>query len=625
MIRPLLLNKLDIVLAGILCLLAVPATAYIYVVFNPRFIPVGIIVFVVSLAYILARRKAGPRLHNAASRPGLYRWLNVAFFGLLAYSVSAYLLRPELYVRPLSFYIVATLMAVVLFIEFVLTRNGHTVFALFKVVLITGLMVWTESLLYTGVVGVDPWYHQWVVNTIMDTGHTPVDISYSGLPGMHSVIIGTSLLTGLGYKYAALVAVATIQMVVNPLFAYLIGRDLYNRKVGLMAALMVGVASWHIMFSYWIIPNGLSIALILPIVYVVFKLSQKRSWWLITIGVLLSAMVTITHPIGSVMLAMVLLAIWLGLWLYGRIGHRIFPDRAFLVSGVVVIVVTLLYWTFVSGSIKYLIGLFQEGFSYEYWGSSVPGVSIPTTVNYVSRLSWGEHLFNYMGIFLCFALSVMGCFVAFSKRLISQRRFAVALVGLVVLVITFIGFVTEGVIIVGRWCYLSQVLLSIPLGMALIWMAGGSIKRTMATSLLVFGLVFMMFMSPQANMDNRTFGPNTIVRSAFTENELGAINEAVELWDGQIAVDEVYYSMCYRFGDKLVDMSPYIASGNYTECEEMLVLVRDEIVDSPIKISKRGPYLLTYDPREALSEQGFIKSFDWGSVTGYSCCTTTGG
>jgi len=604
------LDRIDITLAWLVCILAAPVTVYIYAKFNPLFITVGIVVFVVALGYLLARRGTAPRLHNADHRPKLHRWLNMAFFGLFAYSVAAYLFRPELYVRPLGYYVAIALMAVVLFVEFAFVKSAPTGLGLFKVVMVSASLVWTESLLYSGVLGVDPWYHQWVYESILETGHTPEGITYSGQPGMHYIIAGTSLVTGLGYKMAALVSISTIQIMCNPVFAYLIGRTLYNEKVGLVAALMVGVASWHIMFSYWIIPNGFAMSLILPIVYVVLRLSREWAWWLAGVGVVLGGVVIVTHPIASVMLVLALLFIWFSLWAYGLIGKGMVPSRYFLAFGGVFAVATLLYWLFISDNMSLLVGLFRSGFSYEYWGTPVPGVS-------VSVGGVGEQLFNYMGMFLFFALAIMGCFVAFSKRLLTQQRSAYILAGLLVLVVTFLGFILQGVIIVGRWCYLAQIMLAVSLGIALIWMTGHSLKRAAPVSLLVFCLVFMMIMSPQANMDNLTFGPNTIVRSAFTRVEVEAMGEAVSLWGGEIAVDAVYYSMRHKFPDRLVDMSECLASANFAECEDMLVLVREDIVNNPCRIGEISPCWLAYDPGEELESQGFVEAYDWGEVSGF--------
>jgi len=611
------LDRIDITLARLVCVLAVPTTVYIYLVFSPSLASIGATIFLVALGYLLARQRTVPDLHDAGQHLNLYRWLNMAFFGLFVYSIATYLLRPEAYVRPLEYYIATSLMAVVLFAEFSLTKNTPARVGLLKVVIITTSLVWTESLLYSGVVGVDPWYHQSVTVEIMQTGHGPEGVTYSGLLGMHYMVAGTIQLTGLSYKMATLISVSTIQMVCNPIFAYLIGRDLYDRKVGLVAALMVGTANWHIMFSYWTIPNGFALSLILPIVYIVLRLSKHWLWWLAGVGIALGGVVVATHPIASVMLALVLLLIWFGLWLYGILRRSTVPSRYFLLSSMATMGASLLYWYFVSDSLHYLVGLFRSGFSYEYWGSPVAGMTIQVSEHCQFTASFGEQLINYIGMLLFFALAIMGCLVACSNKLITQQRAAYTLAGFLILVVTFLGFIFQGAIIVGRWCYFAQIVLAIPLGIALIWMAGNNLKRVLPMSLLVFCLVFTMVMSPQANMDNNTFGPNTIVRSAFTQEEVKAMDEAVALWDGEIAVDEGYYIMRFKYPGRLVDMSKCIANADFTECEGMLVLVRDDIVDNPCKVGEFSPLRLTYDPRDVLKAQGFTKIYDWGMVQGY--------
>ena len=48
----------------------------------------------------------------------------------------------------------------------------------------------------------------------------------------------------------------------------------------------------------------------------------------------------------------------------------------------------------------------------------------------------------------------------------------------------------------------------------------------------------------------------------------------------------------------------------------MLVLIRQEIVTNPFR-ARPGVFRLNYDPREALTQQGFSKIYDSGSVSGF--------
>ena len=608
------IDNLDVTMARLGCILAVPVSIYLYVEFNPGLTAIGVITFLACLAYLLIKRRKPPSIQSrvgATSRT--YLALNALFFCLLAYSIAAYYLRADIYVRPLGYFIATAGMVAILAVEILLLppKRSAIGFALFKVITISVSLVWTQSLIYPSLVGVDPWYHKWLTSEIVTNGYIPSGQPYSSLPGMHLIIGGTALVTGLSYKMAALCSVSLIQVVFNPVLIFLIGKFLHSIKVGLLAALVLAVANWHILFSYWIIPNGLAIAFIPIIIYLLLKLRWQHPVFAICLTVFFAGAVMLTHTIATIMLVMLLFFIWLGFEVYRRLGNQaVVGTGAFLITALAVVGVAMVFWALVSGDMDTLVGLVGTGFSAEHFGISSLNDGIPV----------GEQLFNYLGFFLFCGLGFIGIFASFSKGMISRHSFAFTFAGLAILVFTFVCFATHRFIIVGRWCYFLQILLAIPLGVALVWLGNLWRRKTLNACLIgamVFVLAFLMVMSPQANMDNRTFAPNTIIRSAFTASELEAINKAADMWEGKIAVDLGYYSMRRHFDGRLVDMSPQLLSGNFTDCQDMFILVREEIVVNPCKIGEYAPMRLDYDPREALVQQGFVEVYNSGDVSGF--------
>lgn len=607
------IGELDLLLARLGCIFSIPVSIYIYLAFNPRYVSVGIIVFVVCLLYILARRKRPPNAFLEASATSkVYLALNILFFSLLAYSIVAYYFRPEQYVRPLGYFIATALMVAVLAVEILLLPEGRKYerFALGKIIITSISLVWTISLLYPSLLGVDPWYHCWFTEYFLANGHPPVGQHYSMLPGMHLVIGGTSVVTGLSYKMASLVSASLIQVVLNPLFIFLIGKHIYNEKVGLLGALVLSVANYHIMFSYWIVPNSLAMAFILPIAYLLMKVRQeKRIVGTITLALLI-LMVVVTHTMATFMLAIVVLLMWVGYFVYQKMRGKVMKEaRAFLVTSLVVITAGVSFTLIASGHIETIIALVKSGFDPSYF-SPLSVVGVPS----------GEQFFNYLGFSLFCGLGFIGIVAMFYKDIINGKGFALAITGMIVLVFTGVAFMSQRTVILGRWCHLAQILLAIPIGVLLVWLGGmkKKILNICLIGLLVFVLAFLMIVSPQENMDNRTFGPNTIVRSAFTQEELDALNEVSEEWDGKIAVDMSYYAMRRFYWGQLYDMSPNLVSRNFSECEGMVVLVRDSIMEEPCKIDGYGIVHLDYDPGEALKEQGFLMVYKNGSVRGYA-------
>jgi len=64
-----------------------------------------------------------------------------------------------------------------------------------------------------------------------------------------------------------------------------------------------------------------------------------------------------------------------------------------------------------------------------------------------------------------------------------------------------------------------------------------------------------------------------------------------------------------RIGEQLI-------SQDYSDCQDMLVLIREEVAHHPFRYY-RAIYELPYDPSQALEEQGFSKVYDCGSVSGF--------
>ncbi|GAI22797.1 unnamed protein product, partial [marine sediment metagenome] len=104
-----------------------------------------------------------------------------------------------------------------------------------------------------------------------------------------------------------------------------------------------------------------------------------------------------------------------------------------------------------------------------------------------------------------------------------------------------------------------------------------------------------------SNMDNRTFSPNQLVRYAPTTSELQASNTISASYEGTIS---------YLEGIPLL-------TKDFSQFSGQILLVREEVVKHPIGRGKGNIYRLNYDPRQALTEQGFSKVYDSSSVSGF--------
>lgn len=618
-----LLDELDKSIALLGLILSLVLTIWVTLAIGRLiYMTMGGLSFLAFAAYLIIRKfissstVSSLALTEGSSR--LHLTLNVIFFLLFAYSILCFLLRPNLYTRPLGYFIAVALMAGVEAAEilFLPSQGWCSHFALFKIILIGLSLEFSQLLIYPSVIGIDPWTHQMFTLNILNIGYIPEGYGYSALPFMHLLTGSTSLIAGLNYKMATMLSVSLSQVLCNVLVTFLLGNFLFNKKIGLLGGLLLGVANWHVTMGYWTIPNTMAAVFIPIIIYLLFKVRQEKPY----IGVFLAAVfmgtLILTHTVTAACLAILLFAFWAGFRVYNSMYHE-WKASVPISIPVLFTVGMFSWWTFASGSIRYLGELIKWGFSLDYFLSISAHVMPEHVVRYASNIPFSEQLFNNLGISLFFAVSLVGCLYMVYKRFGSSYRFVMALGGLILLVMSSLAVITGLGIIVERWLYFSQILLALPVAVAFFLFCGivkNKVGKTLLLATLTFSLSFLMIMSPTANLDNPTFSPNTQVRFALTESELQAVERVSNMWNNTIGVDG-YYSELRTSLYSVKGINREIAYVNYTDCQDMFVLIREEIVNHPFLLSY--VYKLDYDPRDVLAAQTFSKVYNCGSVSGF--------
>lgn len=119
-----------------------------------------------------------------------------------------------------------------------------------------------------------------------------------------------------------------------------------------------------------------------------------------------------------------------------------------------------------------------------------------------------------------------------------------AWVGITPLAIGFFSLITGHSVIEHRWWYFAQILMSIPLAVAIYTVGTWKTKNLKSLYCLVFGftvvLSFLMIMSPAANIDNHMFSPTTGSTYAYTQSEMVASEFFAKNTVGVISSDANY-------------------------------------------------------------------------------------
>ena len=253
---------------------------------------------------------------------------------------------------------------------------------------------------------------------------------------------------------------------------------------------------------------------------------------------------------------------------------------------------------------------------------------IPMMQNMLDNAHFSEYLFNVIGVFIFFAIALIGVLYIVSRRHGNLYSFTLGVGGICTAILAaFPQLIAKGVIFSDRVCYLGQIIMAIPLAIALILVVRTIPKRVFR--LLVMGLAvgsicFLSIIGKPANTDADIISKNQTVRYGFSQKELDAARWAWVNADGAIGLDPLYVCalsfpdlLGEREGDYVESIVPYLKEGDFSGCDCSIILIRNEIVSKPFGWGDGKIYRLTYDPNDVLLEQGWQKIFDNGDVCGY--------
>lgn len=273
------------------------------------------------------------------------------------------------------------------------------------------------------------------------------------------------------------------------------------------------------------------------------------------------------------------------------------------------------WWIYVTGHITTLGDIIKSGFSPDFF------IHAPTEViAYLNTVPIFELLFNQLGLFLFFSISLIGFFYMISRKYSNSTMINYAIAGIVPLAIGFFSLVIGTYIIPDRWWYFSQILLAVSVSISLI-MLYNSMKSRFAKPiflvLITIFISFLMIMSPEANVDNPIFSPNTGVRLAMTESEMTGTTFFMEKSVHTLLLDSDFSNVVanyyYLHNPKIEPLDSYLLKGQFNISDRTIIL-RNILVDEPFRLFGQ-PYKLNYDPKQSMENQGLSCIYDCKSIS----------
>jgi hypothetical protein len=613
--HPKILRELDTTFAILGCIGGLGLSAVVLFLFRTmayRYIEAPFLVFLASVIYLAIRKHPSltiSPLLRLEVKSSIYTVLNILFFGFFSYSLLSLILRSDPYSRPLEYFISTVCMTAVLAVEILFfKKKSHLFLILAKIILITLTLRWIPQLMFPGLMGVDPVWHRWFTMKTMETGYVPDGYSYTHLPIMHLMIGITSSITNLGYKFSTMLSICFLQSI-SLVFIFLLGRFIYNSKVGLLAALLLAVADIQIEHGLMVRPITLGVLLIPILLYMLMKAKKDQSLILASLSFVIIFVMILTHAIASLCMALLLFSFWIGFETYKKTCHSGSTVPISLRLAIFFTVAMFAWWIYASKFQIWAIGnLIKTDF-----GIGSGGYMIQTAIPSIAAIV--ECMLDILGFHLLFAFSSIGSFYILSKKGLNKYSFPFILTGTMLVGITFFFLLSGRVgIQANRWYPTLQVIVAIPAAIGFFLLSGifkNNLKRVLLLAISISFVSFFMITSPVANMDSPIYSKNTTVRFAYTESEIEAAKMIPTIYDRKIITDE-YYSAVYQDVKVSKLTSKQIEWGDYKNLEGLIV-IREEIIEAPFY--HKGLFKLNHDPCKKLDDLNYNRIYDIGSVT----------
>ncbi len=439
--------------------------------------------------FLKARRRVRPieedegeSTSTAMLQPHLNKLLDITFWGLLI--ASLIILSQGLYARPLSFLILVSIMAAILAVQIFAGKN--IAYCLIKILIIGLLLRASAYYQFPGIVGYDSIAELQVLVQLVANGHTgDFMIGYQFYPVAQFIAASTSVITGLEARDSFFI-LSVIQMV-GLVFLFLIGKQLFNEKTGLLAVLIMAVFDWHVFWGFNVKTFTMGLTWIPILIFILLVRQRTNSLFFSILSILIILSATFTHPFITTAIVLILIAGWLLSQIIKRvIGNEKFNPPITLGLALTSFCIALAYWMYASGFIDYIYYIYRYALAMEVESGRIAAVTFSPNI---AQMIWMR-----LPIFLLLFFTTLGCLAIFNIRKLNQKAlmqiwFAL-LCGVIVLINFSIFYVAElSVLIPERLFAVMGLLVALPAAIGLLSIPG---KKGWPNMVMIFLLMFFL-------------------------------------------------------------------------------------------------------------------------------------
>ena len=594
----------------------------LYYVVNLRQQDIGFVILSASLIYLLLRNKFKKGDFTPLKITHKVKLsLNIIFFSI--FSITLLIWYTQLYCRPLSYFILMSLLVGIVAVEILYFKEGDPVWSILLKIFILSANI-RAGIFYNfpSLMGYDAYWHAKIAQLTTNTGFVPpfeISSKYFYYPVAHIFVSITQIVNQIDIKDAIFCSIGLVS-IISTIFIYLIGKKLAGPQIGLLATLLANITNEFIVRGITnITPGSLVLCYFMLILYLIFKEDTKHKVINLSLIIFITFLMIITHQLSTFVVLVSLISIYFGKIAYNYIYKH---EEGIDISTYYILLFAValqLYWmhtsvrpgrTFFDFVVGPFINVLKSGGEY---GSDV------LIVGYEYHRSILDTLLLHSSYLILPFFAIGGILLWLSLR--DNKKFS-TVTAVIILYLFVYGIPLLGMrnMLTSRWVPFLSVFLVI-VASAYIFTIIGLItsNRNKIFAIFTIAVIFSFFMitTPGINKDNPLFAKDTTVRNQFKVSEVSAAKTISNVYTGTIRTDSLFAGKVLR--QKAIKSTVDSFSTDYIthsvrEKNGTLIILRGCLLKEPINVGVSklpGVHMAQLLPKEFFDR---FKSADYDLV-----------
>ncbi len=607
------------VLAGII-------VVFLSAVFGIHQYGIGFILILAGLIYLFFRKRFSVIPDTFQLDAGFRTKITNNIVFVISLISGIWLLYSDLYVRPTVYFVLtcAAILSICLEI-FYQKKDSEIWLILFKIFLVGTVIRAGIFYEFPSIYGIDSWFHQYLIADYIDAGKITVsEGQYQLQPVFHLLVANVQIITGLSVQTAVFLSVSLVE-VITATFVFLLGRSVFNKKAGLLAAVLIVISDYWILWGIWIIPQTLGIIFFVMILYSIIPLiGKQRNKLNISFFIVISVLIVFTHSISSFITAITLVSIYLLVRIFA--GNR---SSIFLITAAFFIILVITQWMGYYGEYSFLetvlSGLKRSlAIGVEFANPELVSVQLASDI---------EDYLNQMGHVSLLFLGMLSSFAFMNSRKRTVQAMCIVFTMILLYFIAYI-FPLFGIrnILTTRWFAFIYVMVAVLAGVTLQHLINLAKSRTVGltlVTLIVAVVSFFMITNPRVNPDNPLYAKEYAKITAFKKSEMVAAESLSGILGSTdakeerptITVDSDYGVMFhYMYGDRVRAVDLSLEPPEY----DNVIILREYGFTGTVNIIMnketgfRTPHTLDSEYEAMFINPEYNRIYDDGSVWAYT-------